>query len=259
MPLETEDRQQFSMTGNGICAGFEETCQRFVNGYKKFGRPAYCFSVNGVPMPSSRDMILSRIRSSLPQSSPLPDLTAVTNWQTFADPIEQFATILKLVGGEAVRVRNLAEADAHLQAQDHWAGGKIRVSVVAGVGDSTIDLNAIEDPHELENVDFAVLQGHFAVAENAAIWVTDDTLKHRVLYFIPQHIAIVVPASEVVNNLHEAYGRMTVGQHRFAGFISGPSKTADIEQSLVIGAHGARSLIVYLVGDFQLCEEFSRR
>jgi L-lactate dehydrogenase complex protein LldG len=219
----------------------------------------HSFLISGVPMPSSREMILSRIRSALPQSSPLPDLAAVTNWQTFADPTEQFATILKLVGGEAVRVRNLAEADAHLRAQDHWTNGKIRVSVVPGVGDSTIDINAIVDPHDLENVDFSVLQGHFAVAENAAIWVTDDTLKHRVLYFIPQHIAIVVPAPEVVNNLHEAYDRIAVGKHAFAGFISGPSKTADIEQSLVIGAHGARSLIVYLVDDFQVCEDFSRR
>ena len=201
-------------------------------------------------MPSSRDTILSKIKSALPQSSPLPNLEAVTNWQTFADPTEQFATILKLVGGQAVRVRNLAEADAHLRTLDHWINGSIRCSVVAGVGDSTIDLNAIDDPHDLENVDFAVLKGHFAVAENAAIWVTDDTVRHRVLYFIPQHIAIVVPATRVVNNLHEAYAQMTVGQHAFAGFISGPSKTADIEQSLVIGAHGARSLIVYLIDDF---------
>ncbi|MDA1230942.1 MAG: LUD domain-containing protein [Planctomycetota bacterium] len=203
-------------------------------------------------MPSSRDIILGKIKSALPQSSPLPDLAAVTNWQTFADPHEQFATILKLVGGVAVRVKNLAEADAHLRTQDHWIKARIRCSVVCGVGDSTIDLDAIDDPHELENIDFAVLSGHFAVAENAAIWVTDDTVKHRVLYFIPQHIAIVVPAERVLNNLHEAYARITVGQHAFAGFISGPSKTADIEQSLVIGAHGARSLIVYLVDDLDV-------
>lgn len=200
-------------------------------------------------MASSRDMILRKIRSALPQSAPLPDLAAVTNWQTFADPVEQFSTVLKSVGGEAVRVQNLAEADIHLRMQKQWMDGKNRCSVVAGVGESTIDLSKIDDPHELENVDFAVLRGHFAVAENAAIWVTDDTVRHRVLYFIPQHIAIVVPATQVVNNLHEAYSRMVVGQHAFAGFISGPSKTADIEQSLVIGAHGARSLIVYLVAD----------
>jgi L-lactate dehydrogenase complex protein LldG len=201
-------------------------------------------------MPTSRDIILSKIKSALPQSSPLPDLATVTNWQTFADPHEQFATILKLVGGEAVRVKTLAEADAHLRTQEHWINGRIRCSVVEGVGDSTINLDMIDDPHKLENVDFAVLQGHFAVAENAAVWVTDDTVKHRVLYFIPQYVAIVVPASKMFNNLHEAYANMTVGRHAFAGFISGPSKTADIEQSLVIGAHGARSLIVYLVDEY---------
>ena len=200
-------------------------------------------------MSTSRETILKKVRSALPQSSPLPDLAAVTTWQTFADPAAQFAEILKLVGGLAVRVPNLAAADAHLRTQPPWVSGKIRCTVVPGVGDSTIDLNAIEDPHDLENVDFAVLRGHYAVAENAAVWVTDDDVRHRVLYFIPQHIAIVVPASQVVNNLHEAYARTTVGQHAFAGFISGPSKTADIEQSLVIGAHGARSLIVYLVDE----------
>ena len=114
-----------------------------------------------------------------------------------------------------------------------------------------MNLDGIDDPHELEKLDFAVLKGHFGVAENAAVWVTDDTVRHRVLYFIPQHLAIVVPASRVLNNRHEAYSQMTVGQHAFAGFISRPSKTGDIEQSLVIGAHGARSLIVYLVDDMR--------
>jgi L-lactate dehydrogenase complex protein LldG len=40
-----------------------------------------------------------------------------------------------------------------------------------------------------------------------------------------------------------------VNKHAYAGFISGPSKTADIEQSLVIGAHGARALTVFAVDE----------
>ncbi len=187
----------------------------------------------------------------MPQSSPLPELAATGPWQTFADPEAQFAEVLKFVGGQAIRVKTLAEADAHLRTLVPWQKGKVRCTVVPGIGDSTIDLSTMDDPHTMENVDFAVLRGHFAVAENAAIWVTDDTVKHRVLYFIPQHISIVVPASQIVNNMHEAYARITIGQHPFAGFISGPSKTADIEQSLVIGAHGARSLTVYLVDELQ--------
>ena len=110
-------------------------------------------------------------------------------------------------------------------------------------------LDVIDDPHNVENVDFAVLTGEFVVAENGAVWVTDETLKHRVLHFITQHLALVVSSKNIVNNMHEAYKRLSFDGRRFGTFISGPSKTADIEQSLVIGAHGPRSHVVFLVDD----------
>ena len=71
---------------------------------------------------------------------------------------------------------------------------------------------------------------------------------HRAIFFITQHLALVVPAEQMVHNLHEAYARISLGTSSLGVFISGPSKTADIEQSLVIGAHGPRSLTVFLVG-----------
>ena len=198
---------------------------------------------------SSRDQILTRLRTALPESSPLPDLPAAGPWQTFDDPFVRFCDVLESVGGCCHRVPSFAAANEQLQQIQEWRDAKVRVSVVDGVGDSTIDLTTVDDPHDLENVDFAVLHGHFAVAENGAIWVTDDTVKHRVLYFLPQRLAMVIPATQIVHNLHEAYGRLQVGKHEFAGFISGPSKTADIEQSLVIGAHGARALTVFAVDE----------
>ncbi|MFN9719658.1 MAG: lactate utilization protein C [Planctomycetota bacterium] len=203
------------------------------------------------PYKSSRDAILKKVRQALPQSAPLPNLDLPDQWQRFEDPFARFAEVLKSVGGHAVRVSTVSEANQHLQTLEPWIRGTMKCSVVPGVGESTFDLNSTNDPHDLERVDYAVLRGHFCVAENGAIWVTDDTLKHRVLYFIPQHISMVVPSSQMVHNMHEAYQRITLGVHRFAGFISGPSKTADIEQSLVIGAHGARSLTVYLVDELQ--------
>jgi L-lactate dehydrogenase complex protein LldG len=106
----------------------------------------------------------------------------------------------------------------------------------------------VEDPHQLESVDFAILPGRFAVAENGAVWVTDEGVKQRVIFFIVQHLALVVPASEIVHNMHQAYERLAFARPGFGAFISGPSKTADIEQSLVIGAHGPRSLTVFCVG-----------
>jgi L-lactate dehydrogenase complex protein LldG len=119
---------------------------------------------------------------------------------------------------------------------------------VPGIGNSTFDLAAVADPHELEDVDMAIAPGEFAVAENGAVWVTDRQVRQRAIFFIPQHLALVVPREQLVHNMHEAYRRLAFDGPGFGVFISGPSKTADIEQSLVIGAHGPRSLTVFLLG-----------
>jgi L-lactate dehydrogenase complex protein LldG len=108
----------------------------------------------------------------------------------------------------------------------------------------------------LADVDVAILHGEFAVAENAAIWATDHNLSQRVIYFLCQHLILVVPSSAIVDHMHAAYariaavsqnGRPAFAEPIFGVFISGPSKTADIEQSLVVGAHGPRSLTVCLL------------
>ncbi|MEY3460082.1 MAG: hypothetical protein RL215_3239 [Planctomycetota bacterium] len=197
----------------------------------------------------SRETILAKVRAALPQSSPLPDVLTPGPWQTFENPTTRFQEVVTSVGGQVICVPTLAAANQHLESLAVWNTANVRCSVVPGLGSNSFELDAITDPHDLENVDFAVLRGHLAVAENGAVWVRDDTLKHRVLYFIPQHMALAVPAGAVVHNMHEAYGKIEIGKHPFAGFISGPSKTADIEQSLVIGAHGARSLTVYLIDE----------
>ena len=93
-----------------------------------------------------------------------------------------------------------------------------------------------------------LLPGAFAVAENGAVWLPTAGLKHRGVFVVTEHLALAVPAGEIVNDLHEAYRRISFPGAGFGTFISGPSKTADIEQALVIGAHGARTCTVFLVG-----------
>jgi L-lactate dehydrogenase complex protein LldG len=69
-------------------------------------------------------------------------------------------------------------------------------------------------------------------------------MPHRVAPFICQHLVINV--SKIVPNMHAAYAELKKPNSSFGLFLAGPSKTADIEQSLVIGAHGARSLTVVI-------------
>lgn len=197
---------------------------------------------------SSRDTILRSIRRHLPEAVEQPSLDC--DWQTFADPRAQFIEMLAAVGGRAEVVADAAAVTAHLMQQPVYADAKKRCSLVDGIAETTFDFPATTDPHDLHDVDFAVLPGQFAVAENAAVWVTPVGPLSRVLYFLAQHLALVISAEAIVHNMHEAYRRIGELDRRsspFATFISGPSKTADIEQSLVIGAHGARSLTVYLV------------
>jgi L-lactate dehydrogenase complex protein LldG len=100
------------------------------------------------------------------------------------------------------------------------------------------------DGLSLAEVEVLEIDGEFGVAENGAIWLTEDALPHRVAPFICQHLVINV--KKIVPHMHAAYEELGKVNSGFGLFLSGPSKTADIEQSLVIGAHGARSLTIVI-------------
>jgi len=100
---------------------------------------------------------------------------------------------------------------------------------------------------KLESIENLVLQGNFGVAENGAIWLEDKDLPNRILPFITQHLILQLDVKEIVPAMEDAYQRIDLSETGFGVFISGPSKTADIEQSLVYGAHGAKELTVLLV------------
>ncbi len=144
------------------------------------------------------------------------------------------------VADRAELAATLAQLDAVREAKELWS----RVPELPSRG---VDWESVKDPHELEKLDACVAPGEWAVAENGAVWLTHEAIPHRAALFIAQHLVLVVPASNLVNNMHEAYSRIKFDAAEFGVFISGPSKTADIEQSLVVGAHGARSLSVVLV------------
>lgn len=195
---------------------------------------------------TSKDQILSRIRKHTLPEAALPDLEE--DWIRFADCEKQFVQVLESVGGLARVATSPLQLSAVVAELECLPTAKRIVSLVPEFERGNVDLDSIADPHELADIDLAVVPGEFAVAENGAVWVAGAKLRHRALPFIAQHLALVVPRASIVNNLHEAYRRITFEGSGYGVFISGPSKTADIEQSLVIGAHGPRSLLVILHG-----------
>jgi L-lactate dehydrogenase complex protein LldG len=192
---------------------------------------------------SSREKILSQIKQNQPDFKPL---TVDFKFESMYENLyEKFAEILSFVGGKAIEVNSYEEikTDIRVHYQD-VANIATTIDELSELADFSLN---VSDPHELEMLNLAIIEGDFAVAENAAIWVSEKQLPHRALPMITQYLAIVIHKSAILTNMHRAYERVKVNETGFGTFISGPSKTADIEQSLVIGAHGARGLVVYVL------------
>jgi len=191
---------------------------------------------------NSRDYILNKIKNTnIIQETPHPKYDDVGI--VYEDMFKQFSQIIKTVGGEALVCK---KEDLDKTILSIYKDEKIISCNVDGCSLGNFDEN-IDDPHDLRDIDLAIVSGEFAVAENGAVWIKNEKNRHRALYFIAQNIVIVVQKEKIVNNMHEAYKNVDFKDNGYGVFVSGPSKTADIEQSLVIGAHGPKSGYVIFV------------
>ena len=196
-------------------------------------------------MTSTRDKLLTQLRRQIVPDARLPEVVE-GDWIEYEKPLEQLAETVKFVGGSCICVENVEEIRAALESFPQWKTANRVFSAVEGVT-GNVALDDVDDPHRLEDLDFVIYPGQFAVAENGAVWLTDENLKHRVVFFITQYLVLVLSRRDVLHNMHQAYARAKPPQPGFGLFLSGPSKTADIEQSLVIGAHGCRQMQLYLL------------
>jgi L-lactate dehydrogenase complex protein LldG len=192
---------------------------------------------------SARDEILQALRAAVPAETPLPDIGRLSAVR-YPDVRERFAKSVVEVGGRCAVVQGPIEGA--LMAIPEYASARKVVSLVPGVAKANVDLAAVADPHQLHDVDFCVLPAALGVAENGACWIVDHGGANRSAAFLTQHLAVVVREDTLAHNLHEAYQRISIPSPGFSMWLSGPSKTADIEQALVIGAHGARSCTVLI-------------
>jgi len=196
---------------------------------------------------AAREEILAALRRAAPPGGEHPALDGVG--LRLDDLAGRFAESVAAVGGAFLRAADLPAADAAVRALPVHAQARRVASLVPGIGGATFDPAAVTDPHGLEGLDLVILRAALGVAENGACWIEGASLPHHALVVIPEHVVVVVEAATLVPDLHAAYARLDLaGRPRWGLFLAGPSKTADIEQSLVIGAHGARSSTTILLG-----------
>ncbi len=191
---------------------------------------------------SSRDAILQKVKAAQPSLLPLP---SIEKQPREVDAVKQFQAVLESIGGKVVFL-NAEESIAEKTVALFPEAKRIVSSITAVQNYFFSDYKSLRH-HSLQDVDVAIIEAQFGVAENGAVWVTEEDLKIRVLPFICEHLVAVVDSTTIVATLHEAYERIGASAYGFGAFIAGPSKTADIEQSLVLGAHGPKSMTVFLL------------
>jgi len=196
---------------------------------------------------SSRRSILDRLRSASlpPVAAPVIDAQRLVD---YGDLAAQFTTIAEAIGATVVPLERIEEVAEVLGEDPSFAEARRIASVEPQAVAGNVELEQFDDPHALATLDWVIARGAFGIAENGAIWVEGGSLPHRAMLFIPQHLALIVERSQIVPHLTAAYERIGSWDATFGVFVAGPSKTADIEQSLVLGAHGCRTLTVLLIG-----------
>jgi L-lactate dehydrogenase complex protein LldG len=193
---------------------------------------------------SSRQQILNQVKANKPAQEPLPDHLTFGSVPE-GERLDLFVRSFESAGGVVVPVADLPSIGTWLSQA--FAGPERLINTIPGIGYGQEPAAFYASGHGLAFLELAIVAGSLAVAENGAIWVSEASLPTRVLPFICEHLILVVYQSQIVGTMHDAYARLQVSEPGYGVFIAGPSRTADIEQSLVIGAHGPKRTHVFIV------------
>ena len=192
---------------------------------------------------TTRDKILQAVLQNQPEATALPDISIFKGDNNGI--VQKYMDVFKTIGGSSFLVDDLTTVK--LSIAENFDTTRRIVSTLPELSDRFEVISTSADPHSYSDVELAIIRAHFSVAENGAVWLTEDLMGQRIIPYICQHLAVIVTAESIVPTLHEAYEKIGAGNYGFGGFIAGPSKTADIEQALVLGAHGPLSMTVFIL------------
>lgn len=187
-----------------------------------------------------KKQILDRIRSIRQAPKPYPP-QAIESQET--DLVEAFIGMVKLSGSTLLRFED------QQTMIDEFVKARHPVNEWVSTWDPLIRMGASEAGKITDArivISCAVLPGKFGVAENGAVWVPEEAMGQRTIPFLAEHLILIVHAKDLVATMHQVYAVNQPGSYGL--FIAGPSKTADIEQHLVLGAQGPLAHTVILLG-----------
>jgi len=192
---------------------------------------------------SSKEDILKKYRANVRERYEMPDLTDIKAIR-YPDPLVQFISMTQSVGGKVAELE--PGQDVNDLIRELYPDAKEIASNLPEINIATRNPDTCGSAQALNGTDVGIIRGSFGVAENACVWIPQQ-MEEKAVCFISENLVILLKKSEIVHNMHEAYKRIEMNDYGYGTFISGPSKTADIAQVLVMGAQAARSATVVLM------------
>ena len=192
---------------------------------------------------SSKEDILKKYRANVRDRYDMPDLTDIKAIR-YPDPLVQFISMTQSVGGKVAELEPGQNVNDLIR--ELYPDAKEIASNLPEITIATRNPDTIGSPQALNGTDVGIIRGSFGVADNACVWIPQQ-MEEKAVCFISENLVILLKKSEIVHNMHEAYKRIEMNDYGYGTFISGPSKTADIAQVLVMGAQAARSATVVLM------------
>lgn len=192
-------------------------------------------------MGNYKEELLQKLRHNTREQYDMPadDVQGIT----YDDTVAQFIAMSQAVGANVVEAAPGDKLDDIIRKA--YPDAKVVASNLPEVKIATLNPDTVADAQALNGTDVGVVSGQIGVAENGCVWIP-QSMKQKAVCFICEYLVIVLPKSGIVNNMHEAYARIEMPATGLGTFISGPSKTADIEQALVMGAQAARGVTVVI-------------
>ncbi len=189
----------------------------------------------------NKEIILARIKACHLPKIPCPEIPE--SFLQSKTSISEFIEAAKKSGSEVREIIDMSELQIWIK--EYRANGSKVVDLVF----DTKSLEKVDTSQrkDLTDIDIVILQAQWGVSENGAVWVDENSMIHRALPFIPNQLCILISKDNIVSNMHQAYERIQLEASGFGVFIAGPSKTADIEQALVIGAQGPLKSSIWLI------------
>ena len=193
----------------------------------------------------NKEELIAKIKNNTKARYEMPDLKRIE--PTEVEHLQEtFVKTSETVGAQVVVTSTKEPTDLAALVRILYPEAKEIASNLPEMQEiATRNPDTVDDASDLNGTDVAVVRGQIGVAENGCIWVP-QTMKERAVCFISEYLVILLSRQAIVSNMHQAYQNIRMTDYGYGCFISGPSKTADIAQALVMGAQAARGVTVVI-------------